>query len=80
MQKSRRIKRSKTMIFKTIFFAVIGCLSLYEIIYVVMWINGGAASVGCPYLFFMFGIILIFMISCITDIRDDERPNRWRYM
>lgn len=68
------------MIFKTIFFAVIGCLSLYEIVYIVQWVNGGTASAGCPGLFFMFGVILIFMISCIPDIRDDERPNRWRYM
>lgn len=64
------------MIFKTIFFAVIGCLSLYEVIYIVMWINGGVASAGCPCLFFILGVILIFMISCISDIRDDERPNR----
>lgn len=68
------------MIFKTIFFAVIGCLSIYEIIYIVRWVNGGVASAGCPGLFFMFGVILIFMISCIPDIRDDERPNRWGYM
>lgn len=68
------------MIFKTIFFAVIGCIPLYEITYIVMWINGGVASAGCPGLFFMFGIVLIFMISCIPDIRDNERPNRWRYM
>lgn len=68
------------MIFKTIFSAVIGCLSLYEIIYIVMWINGGVASAGYPSLFFLFGIILIFMISCVPDIRDNERPNRWRYM
>ena len=68
------------MILKTIFFAVIGCLSLYEIIYIVRWINGGVSSAGCPGLFFMFGVILIFMISCIPDIRDYERPNRWRYM
>lgn len=49
-------------------------------LYIVRWINGGVASAGCPGLFFMFGVILIFMISCIPDIRDDERPNRRRYM
>ena len=68
------------MIFKTIFFAVIGCLSLYEMIYIVRWINGGVASAGCPGRFFLFGVILIFIIIYITDIIDDEKPNRWRYM
>lgn len=68
------------MIIKSIFFAVIGFLSLFEIIYIIRWINGGVTEAGCPGLFFLFGVILIFMISYIPDMKNHEKPNRWRYI
>lgn len=68
------------MIVKGIFFAVIGFLSLFEIVYIIRWINGGVQSAGCPGVFFLFGAILVFMISCIPDIVNKERPDRYYYM
>ena len=67
------------MILNIIFFAVTGALSLFEIVYIIRWINGGVTEAGCPGLFFLFGVILIFMISYILDIRDSKKPNRYRY-
>lgn len=68
------------MIFKTIFFAVIGFLSLFETVYIVRWINGGVQSAGCQGVFFLFVAILVFMITYIPDIVNKERPDRHYYM
>lgn len=68
------------MILKGIFFAVIGFLSLFEIVYIVRWINGGVQSAGCPGVFFLFGAILVFMITYIPDMVNKERPDRTRYL
>lgn len=68
------------MIVKGIFFAMIGLLSLFEIVYIVNWINGGVARAGCPGAFFLFGAILAFMISYIPDMVNKERPDRYYYM
>lgn len=68
------------MIVKGIFFAVIGFLSLFEMVYIIRWINGGVQSAGCPGVFFLFGAILVFMISYIPDIVNKERPDRYYYM
>lgn len=68
------------MILKGIFFAVIGFLSLFEIVYIVRWINGGVQSAGCPGVFFLFGAILVFMITYIPDMVNKERPDKTRYL
>lgn len=68
------------MILKGIFFAVISFLSLFEIVYIVRWINGGVQSAGCPGVFFLFGAILVFMITYIPDMVNKERPDRTRYL
>lgn len=66
------------MILKGIFFAVIGFLSLFEIVYIVLWINGVQSA---DYkVFFLFGIILVFMTSYIPDVVNKERPDRYYYM
>ena len=68
------------MILKGIFFAVIGFLSLFEIVYIVRWINGGVQSAGCTGVFFLFGAILVFMITYIPDMVNKERPDKTRYL
>lgn len=68
------------MILTGIFFAVIGFLSLFEIAYIVRWINGGVQSAGYPGVFFLFGAILVFMIIYIPDMVNRERPDRTRYL
>lgn len=68
------------MILKGIFFAVIGFLSLFEIVYIVRWINGGVQSAGYPGVFLLFGAILVFMISYIPDMVNRERPNINKYL
>ena len=68
------------MILKLIWFAVTGFLSLFEILYIVRFINGGVQSAGCPGAFFFFGVILIFMIYCIQDMKDSKKPKRYYYM
>ena len=68
------------MILKDIFFAVIGFLSLFEIEYIVRWINGGVQSAGYPGVFFLFGAVLVFMITYIPDMVNKERPDRTKYL
>lgn len=68
------------MIIKSIFFAVIGFLSLFEVVYIIRYINGGVTEAGYPGTFFLFGAILFFMISYIPDMKNHEKPNRWRYI
>ena len=49
-------------------------------VYIVRWINGGVQSAGCPGVFFLFGAILVFMITYIPDMVNRERPNINKYL
>ncbi len=68
------------MIFKSIYFAVIGLLSLFEVVYIVRFINGGVKLAGCPGGFLLFAVILVFMIGSIPELKNSERPDRYRYL
>lgn len=68
------------MIFKSIYFAVIGLLSLFEVVYIVRFINGGVQLAGCPILFLLFAVILVFMIGSIPELKNEETPDRSKYL
>nr|DAP32892.1 MAG TPA: hypothetical protein [Caudoviricetes sp.] len=65
------------MIFKIAFFAVLGILFIVESTFIVNYING--IRIGCPGVFFGIGIVFVYMLTCIPDLKNSNKPDKYRY-
>jgi len=65
------------MIFKIVFFAVLGILFIIESTFIVNYING--IQTGHAGVFLMAGTVFVYMLTCIPDLKNSNEPNRYRY-
>ena len=65
------------MIFKIVFFAVLGILFIIESTFIVNYING--IRTGFPGIFLIVGSVFVYMLTCIPDLKNSNKPDKYRY-
>lgn len=65
------------MIFKIVFFAVLGILFIIESTFIVNYING--IQTGHAGVFFMVGAVFVYMLTCIPDLKNSNELDKYRY-
>ena len=65
------------MIFKIAFFAVLGILFIIESTFIVNYING--IRTGHAGVFLMVGTVFVYMLTCIPDLKNSNKPDKYRY-